>query len=545
MSKIAHYLQEHVVGEVMTSVDARRYFSSDASIFSLPPALVVYPRNENDIRKTARFTWQLAERGRIIPITARGSGTDQTGAALGSGIVLVFPAHMNRILELDTKSGMVSVEPGINYGKLQQSLHTHGRFLPPYPASIEYSTIGGAVANNASGEKSVKYGDTRSYVQALRVVLANGEVIETGRIGKKELNKKLGLATFEGEIYRSVDTLLEEQHDVLVQLERNVTMNNAGYDLLDIKQGDGSFDLTPLFVGSQGTLGIITEVLLGTEIHNPETTLMMASFDRLEQAQNAILELRELSEMPSAIEIVDGNLLQQVNTINPNQLKDLIQPPYPSILMFTEFDTVNERQKKKNLKKAQKIFEKYANSLHTETELAKQQQLWKIRQASALLLGHNEGSQRAVPIIEDAAVPPSQLGALLTGTYELFGKLKIPPALWGHGGDGNIHIQPQLNLSQIGDRQKAFRLMDDYYALVISLGGTISAEHNDGRLRAPYVERQYGSEAYALFQKTKLIFDPYGTLNPGVKVGSSLDDIKKIIRSDFGLAHLYDYLPHN
>src|SRR5579859_5433683 len=156
MSKAAHYLQEHLLGEVMTSPDARKYFATDSSIFTLAPALVVYPRNENDVRKTARFTWQLAERGRIIPITARGSGTDQTGASLGNGIMLVFPAHMNRILELDTKVNVVAVEPGINFAKLQQTLHTHGRFLPPSPASAEYSTIGGAIANNASGEKSFK-----------------------------------------------------------------------------------------------------------------------------------------------------------------------------------------------------------------------------------------------------------------------------------------------------------------------------------------------------------------------------------------------------
>lgn len=546
MSKIAHYLQEHVIGEVMTSVDARRYFSTDASIFSIAPALILYPRNENDIRKTARFTWQLAERGRVIPITARGSGTDQTGAALGAGIMLVFPAHMNRILELDSKSGMVSVEPGINYGKLQQALHTHGRFLPPYPASAEYSTLGGAVANNASGEKSIKYGDTRAYVQALRVVLANGEIIETGRINKRELSKKLGLATFEGEIYRLVDTLLEEQNNLVEQLKRNLTMNNAGYDLLDVKHSDGSLDLTPLFVGSQGTLGIITEVLLATEAHNPETTLMLAAFDDIENAQATILELRKLTELPSSLEMIDGNLLNQIHAINPNQLKELIKPPFPKLLLFIEYDTINERQRKKVLKRAQKIFEKYASNLQTETSLERQQQLWKIRQASSILLSHSEGSQRAVPIIEDAAVPPSQLGTLLSGVYELYGRLNCaPPAIWGHAGDGNIHMQPLLNLSQVGDRQKAFKLMDEYYKLVISLGGTVSAEHNDGRLRAPYVERQYGTEAYALFQKVKQIFDPYGTLNPGVKVGSSLEDNKGIIRSDYGLAHLYDYLPHN
>ena len=137
----------------MTGSDARKYFATDGSIFSVLPAIMVYPRNENDVRKAARFTWQLAERDRFIPITARGSGTDQGGGALGNGVMMVFPAHMNRILELDGKTGDVVVEPGINYGKLQQTLLTHNRYLPPYPSSIEYSTIGGAVANNAIWRK--------------------------------------------------------------------------------------------------------------------------------------------------------------------------------------------------------------------------------------------------------------------------------------------------------------------------------------------------------------------------------------------------------
>lgn len=545
MSKIAHYLQEHLVGEVMTSVDARRYFATDASVFQLPPALVVYPRNENDVRKTARFSWQLAERGRVIPMTARGSGTDTSGAALGSGIMLVFPAHMNRILELDTKAGTVTVEPGINYGKLQQTLATHNRFLPPYPASLEYSTIGGAVANNAAGEKSVKYGDTRSYVRSLRVVLANGEVIETGRLSKRELGKKLGLATFEGEIYRAIDTLLEEQQELVQRTYLNTTKNNAGYHLADVRRRDGTFDLTPLFVGSQGTLGIVTEVTLESEPHNPETTLMMAGFDSIEQVQNAVLELRALPEMPSAIEMVDGNLLQQVHELNPSQLKELIQPPFPSVLLFVEFDSPKEHQQKKLVKKAGRIFEKHASSLQTETELERQQQLWKIRQASGMLLSHGDGQQRALPIIDDAIVPVERLREYLEGIYRLCEKVGVKPAVWGHAGDANLRVQPQLNLGQVGDRQKAFRLMEEYYKFVISLGGSPSGEYNDGRLRAPYVQSVYGPDIYVLFGKVKMIFDPYGTLNPKVKLGSTVEDIKTLIRSDYGLEHFYDHLPRN
>lgn len=542
MSKVAHYLQEHLVGEVMTGTDARLYFATDGSILQLAPALIAYPKNENDVRKTARFSWQLAERGRVIPITARGAGTNQTGAALGSGILLVFPAHMNRILELDTKANSVTVEPGINYGKLQQTLYTHGRFLPPYPASLEYSTVGGAIAENVSGEKSVKYGDTKGYVKSLRVVLANGEVIEAARLGKRELSKKLGLATFEGEIYRSLDTLLEEQHELLVQLDRNVSINNAGYGLGDVKRKDGSFDLTPLIVGSEGTLGIITEAVLATEPYDSQSTLLMAHFDSLEQAQTAIMELVNLSDLPSAIELVDGNVLEQVNNLNPNLLKEVAKPPYPLLTLLVEFD--GDKQAKKRAKKAEKILEKQAASLQVSHDPEQQQAFWKLRQATSTLLAQNAGLVRPVPLF-DAAVPLDRLREYIDGVYGLMEANNIPPALWGHAGQGNLHFQPPLNLGQVGDRQKAFRLMDDYHALIIKLGGTISAASGDGRLRTPYLEQMYGPELYALLQKVKQIFDPYGTLNPGVKFGSSLDDIKAMVRNEYDIDHAYNNLPRS
>lgn len=544
MSKVAHYLQEHLVGEVMTSTDARRYFATDASIFQMPPALVVYPRNENDVRKTARFTWQLAERGRVIPLTARGSGTDQTGAALGTGIMLVFPAHMNRILELDTKAHTVTVEPGINFGKLQQALHTHGRFIPPYPASLEYSTVGGAVANNASGQHSVKYGDMRRYVQGLRVVLANGEVIETHRLSKRELSKKLGLATFEGEIYRSVDTLLEENKDLVDKLRPVTSRDNSGYSLHSVKRKDGSFDLSPLFVGSQGTLGIITEVILSNEPHNPQTTLFMATFDSLEEAQQAVMELHGLSDMPSAVELIDGQLLAQIHTQHPNHLKEVMPPPYPAAVLLVELDST-DRLIKKQSKQVSKILEKHGADVQSSAEPEHQQQAWKLRQASSLLMGNNEGLLRAVPVIGDAAVPVDRLRQYVEGAHKLLKANGLPAATWGHAGDGVLHVQPRLNLGQVGDRQKVFRLMDEFHKLVLSLDGVISGENGDGRLRAPYLEHIYGAELFGLLQKVKQIFDPYGTMNPGVKFGTSLDENKANVRSEYNFDHLYDHLPRN
>jgi len=533
------------MGEVTVSADARRYFSTDGSVFTLMPSFVVYPRNENDVRKTARFSWQLAERGRTIPITARGAGTDQGGAALGSGIILAFPAHMNRVLELDDKTGVVVVEPGANYGKLQQTLHTHERFLPPFPASFEYSTIGGAVGNNASGEKTFKYGDTREYVRGLHVVLANGELIETGRLNKRDLNKKLGLSTFEGEIYRALDALIEENQKLLEDFQLSVTKNSAGYALSLVKQKDGSFDLTPLFVGSQGTLGIVTEVAFDTEAYTPDSTLLVGHFDSIQAAQAAVTEFRKMPELPCAIEMVDDQLLDLVDKLNPNQLKEVIEKPFPRVVLLVEFDTANERTQKKLLKIANKILEKHAVHHRTATDSLQKEQLWKIRHASATVAAHSEGNLKAVPIIEDGVVPIEKFSEYLDGVYQLFAKQRLHAAVWGHAGDANVHMQPFLDLSQVGDRQKAFRLIEDYYNLVISLGGSTSGEHNDGRLRGPYLERLYGAEMYGVFQKVKQIFDPYGTLNPGVKMNVTLDQVKPLLRQTYSLDHLHDHMPHS
>ena len=540
MSKVAHYLQEHLIGEVMTSTDARRYFATDGSVLQVAPALIVYPRNENDVRKTARFTWQLAERNRLIPITARGSGSGQAGGALGSGIILAFPAHMNRILELDTKNNSVTVEAGINFGKLQQTLYTHGRFVPPAPPSLEYSTVGGAISDNASGEKSVKYGDTNNFVDALRVVLANGEIIDTGRLSKRELNKKMGLSTFEGEVYRSIDALIEENHDLIDNIPRTVYKNSAGYNIGDVKNKDG-FDLTPLFVGSQGTLGLITEAVVGTEPYNAEPTLIMAKFDSFEHIQSAILEFRKQDDGPSAIELIDGSVLAQVNDINPNLNKDILKAPFPKGVLIIEYDDPGKKLKKAS-KKAEKILKEYATDYVFAESADQRQTFWKLRQSVSTLIAHNQGLVSPVPIF-DGSVPVDRIKEYILAVTKLFEANNLQAGFWGHAGDGMLSVMPKLNIGQVGDRQKMFRLVDEYNKIVKSIGGSISSQAGDGRLRAPYLEQTVGTDLYNLFAKVKKIFDPYGTLNPGVKFGTTVDDIKQIIRQEYSLDHIYDHLP--
>jgi FAD/FMN-containing dehydrogenase len=270
----------------------------------------------------------------------------------------------------------------------------------------------------------------------------------------------------------------------------------------------------------------------------------MAQFESIKKAQHAIRELRKLPELPSALEMVDGGLLELSNTLNPHQLKGIIDKPYPPVVLLIEFDS-SERTQKKLVKQTQKILQKYALESSIETELDKQEQLWKVRTASAAVTAHAEGGARAIPVIEDGIVPVEKLEEYIAHVRSLLTRNHVRPALWGHAGDANLHVRPYLDLGQLGDRQKVFRLMDEYYNLVVSLGGSTSGEHNDGRLRAPYLPLVYGAEIYSVLLKIKQIFDPYGTLNPGVKVGVELNDIKPLMRDEYSLRHVYEHLPHS
>ena len=546
MNKIASYLQSHISGEVLVSESARNFFSTDASVLTIKPTLITYPRTTNDIRKIARFSWQLAEKGHKLPITARGNGTDQSGAAIGSGMIMVFPAHMHRILELDTKQKLVRVQPGVNFKSLQETMYTHGLFLPPYPASYIYSSIGGAIANNTAGEKSLKYGAMRDWVNRLEVVLANGEVIQTGRVSKRELEKKKGLATFEGEIYRAVDGIIMDNQEVIARYydSINVSKNSIGYDIGSVKRRDGSFDLTPLFVGSQGTLGIVAEAILHLTPHSPTTELVVASFDSLENAIDATGQLNALA--PSAIEMVDHNLLDFVSKEKGTSvLKTVLGPdaPTPAVMLFIEFDELAERARAKKAKRALKLLQNMAVDLRRTTDHEEQEKLWSIRHSAATIVNYESGGKAALPIIEDGIVPQVAFHNYVQGVYELFKKYGLEAAVWGHAGDANLHMQPFFDLRKLTDRQKALKLMDEYNKMVIKLGGSIAAEHNDGRIRAPYVKAQCGEAMAEVFKQLKDACDPHGTLNPGVKVGTSMNDLVGILRNEYSIAHLADHLP--
>lgn len=541
ISKAAQYLQAHLDGEVTTAPDVLEYFSNDASIFKVKPQVAVYPRSTNDVRKVARFAWQLAEKGSSISITPRGSGADFSGGAIGDGIILVFPAHLNKLLELD-RNNTITIQPGINFAKLEQTLHTHGRTIPLKLAASEYTTIGGLVAGNGSGDGSIKYGQALNFVKSLTVVLANGELVRTRRLSKRELKKKIESKTFEGEIYQKLNELITHNSKQIEKLKKS-TKNVSGYNLADVKKRDGSFDLTPLIVGSQGTLGIISQVKMVSKAHNPKTSLMAIHYQTFEAAYKDAKKISALK--PSILDFIDEKLLELVNNSNPQLLKEIVNSKTTNTVLIVEIDDTSTRTQKRKIKQLKKIINDSAVEYHITSDEQIKEQIWKIRDSVSSVLWQSNGKLKAVPVIDDAVVPFEKVPVLIKLARELFSRRGIQAAMWGHLGEGHIHVRPFFDLSNATDRQQMVKLADTYYAVVTQLGGSISGSYNDGRARAPYLEMQFGLDGLELFKQVKNIFDPLGFLNPGVKINVSKTQQLSQIRNDYSLKHFYDYLPRS
>ncbi len=539
MSTLIKDLQEKLDGEVAYDSTTREFFSTDGGIFKVTPKLVIYPHNEKDVIETLRFNHNLVPKNRALPITARGKGTDQCGASLSEGISMVFPAHMRRMISMNKET--ITVQPGMIFSHLESILNSHGRFLPPYPASMDFCSVGGALANNSSGEKTLKYGPMRNYVAGLRAVLHNGDVIETFRLNKKELKQKKKQGDLEGELYTRIDDLIENNRALIEKARPGVSKNSAGYNLWDIKGKDGSFDMSQLLVGSQSTLGIITEAMLYHIPYNKNTTLLVGYFDSVKKLQEAVLEIAPLH--PSALELVDDKVIAFVLEKQPRLVANLLPEKMPKVVLLVEFDDEKAKLQSKKGKKAEKILQKYAYEIKITANKLEQDQLWRIRRQAAAIIWMKQGPKKALPIIEDGIVPLDKFNDFIEQAYALLDKYKVKDAVWGHAGNGHLHIQPFLDLSNIRDRHKIYALSDEFYKMVLKLGGSISGEHNDGIMRGSYLRQMYGAEIYGMFKEVKKMFDPYNLLNPRSKLGATKEYGQVHLRKEYSMNHLLEHMP--
>jgi len=407
-----------------------------------------------------------------------------------------------------------------------------------------YATLGGAASNNDSGRASYKYGPMQEFVRSVKVVLANGEYIETGRLSKRELGKKLGLASFEGEIYRSLDKLIEDSQSTIEPLKKLVEHSKAGYNIADVKQKDGSFDLTPLFLGGQGTLGTITEITLETATYNPLHTFGVAGFADRSQAWRAVDQINQLKDGPATLDFIDESLLYMIQDINPGILKPL-DGGVPAVLLFYEIDDSSARTQKKIHKKVIKILDDASGQ--TIEPNKEDTDLWfRLRDSASMYLTRNKNKKQALPVLDDAQVPVERMTEFFNEMEALMKTAGIDEyAAWGQAGNGLVHVAPMLDISSVGDRQRLFKVMDAYYGYICKIGGSIAAEYAEGRLRGQLSSKQFDDTTLQLFRSIKTIFDPTKTLNTGVKFDTDIGELKTMVRDSYQMNHQYNHLPRS
>ena len=511
-------LDRNLQGDVYSDMLRRYMLSTDGSIFRKQPAGVVYPKETEDVVKTVLFA---AENG--LTVHPRGAGSGLCGSAIGKGMVVDFTKYMNRLLHIDYDKKTFECQPGFRFGELEALLKGKGLFFPPDPSSGEYATFGGMYATNASGAHSVKYGNVADYIVDAQVVLSNGQVINLSDIQSREYDT---LAQDLQSLYR----LYTENAETIEKAYPDVKYNSAGYNLRVMVQGD-RLCLGKLLAGAEGTLGIVTRLkfrLLDKPAHD---SLVVAFFDDIVSSAKAVQQILPLG--PSGIEVMDKSLLKLARE-SDDQLKEKIPDGIDNLLLI-EFDSpqadecAEQAQKVKALLSVQGL----SNDTHLAVSASEKEKFWTVRKAAVPILYKLKGRKKIVALIEDAVVPTDRLVDYFEGIYRILNHHKVNFVLYGHIAKGLMHSRPLMDLKDPHDIDLLKTLADEIFDLVHALGGAVSGEHGDGRLRSAYIKRQY-PQIYEMFLQTKQLLDEKNIFNPEIITIHDPEQMKKDLRYGTG-----------
>ncbi len=533
-------------GDVDDSAETLEKYSRDASIFTIVPKLVLYPKSAEDIKKLVAYVSEAQKNGEDLSLTARSAATDMTGGPISDSIIVDVMRYLNHLGEIG--ANFVYAEPGVYYRDFEKATLYHELLLPTYPASRELCAVGGMVANNAGGEKTLVFGKTADYVSELAMIASDGNSYIFKKLTKEELASKKEEQTFEGEIYRKMHELIEKNYEKLIAAKPDVTKNSSGYALWDVYDpAQKTFDLTRVIVGSQGTLGIITNIKFRLIKPKPKSRLLVVFLQDLSflgDLSKLILMYKPesfesyddntfrlaIKFFPEILHQIKGSLLRLALSLIPAAVL-IFRTGIPKLALLAEFtgDTTDEadelaKRAEKEIRKAYPKIKMRITKSDEETE-----EYWLIRRESFNLLRHHVRGLRTAPFIDDFSVRADKLSEFLPALYEILAKYKLLYTVAGHIGDGNFHIIPLMDFNKPDTKEVIARLSKEVYGLVFKYKGSTTGEHNDGLIRGPYLKEQYGEDVYNLFVETKKIFDPQNVFNPGKKVGVTLEDSLKYL----------------
>lgn len=521
-------------GEIATDTKTLTAYSHDASLCEVMPTLVAYPKDSQDIQGIVKYVLDNKKTDPSLSITVRAAGTCMSGGPINDSIIVDVMRNMHGVLGIDQLSA--TVLPGTFYRDFEVETLKRGAILPCYTASKNLNAIGGMIGNNSAGEKTLRYGKMENYIQSLNVVFADGNEYVVKPLSRAELDKKIEQSNHEGTVYREVWKLIKQNEHVIEAAKPNVSKNSAGYYLWNVWDKQRNiFDLTKLIVGSQGTLGIVTKAeirLVPVRTKSKLFVVFLRDLTRLSELVNVILELN-----PESLETYDDATMKLAVRFFPEMLRSMkatnflklifsfipeafmmLSGGLPKLILLVEFaGNTNEEIDAK-----MKILAEKVRPFKIQTHIAKtasdSEKYWTIRRESFNLLRKHVHGRRTAPFVDDIIVRPEVMPEFLPKMREILDSYNLVYTIAGHAGNGNFHIIPLMDMKDRKNIDVIMEVSNKVYDLVVSYGGSITAEHNDGIIRTPYLSKMFSPEVLELFKKTKEIFDPQNIFNPGKKV---------------------------
>ncbi len=528
MSEVVEALRRAGVADVDDSALRRSLYSSDASLYRVPPQAVVLPQHTEEVLATAEVCRALG-----VPLTMRGAGTSIAGNAVGPGVVVDVSRHLDRVLDVDTEAGTALVEPGVVQAALQRAVAPSGWRFGPDPSTHNRATIGGMIGNNACGSRALGYGRTSDNVLGLDVVTARGERLVVGRLDG--VTDTTTPSPTLDQLKRVVDADLGMIRTEFGRFRRQV----SGYSLEHLLPENG-FDLARALVGTEGTLALTLAARVRLVRDPAHRLLVVLGYPSMVDAADAVTSV--LPHEPVACEGLDRRI---VDVVRERRGEGAVpELPRGDGWLFVELagDDPDEIQAA-----AQRVVDgAQAVDSRVVTDAGHAAALWRIREDGAGLSSRTPAGAPAHAGWEDAAVPPERLGSYLREFDELMARYELDGLPYGHFGDGCVHIRLDFPFGR-PDGTSTFRdFMLDAGRLAAAHGGSMSGEHGDGRARGELLPLMYSAEAITAFSRVKTVFDPDNLLNPGVIVDPLPFDVDirvadaRPYRESLGLAYRHD-----
>ncbi len=511
IQEFAQTLKKFSAAEVKTDLATRVLYSTDASIYKMMPLAVVIPKHYDDVLATVETCHEYS-----LPILPRGGGSSLAGQTVGEAVVIDFTKYLDRIIHIDGQQRRVLVQPGRTLDMLNKELRRYGLMVGPDPASSNRAVVGGIIGNNSTGSHSIVYGRLVDHVRSLRVVMADGRDVRFGPANWERIQQIAKGDTLEAEVYRNLIALIRENAELIDQKFPKYWRRSGGYNLDYLrKQLDADqFNLTPILVGSEGTLGVFLEAEIDLVPIPRHKALAILHFQSREEAFRAVPGLLELQ--PSAVELIDDYLLRLTRSSPAWNKRLTFIEGDPMVIYIVEFAGDETTWISDRLDALKRHLQRtgYKNPIVTITDPQEQANVWEVRKAGLGLLLSMRGDAKPLPGIEDVAVPPENLADYMRELWQAMEQRGVVAAMYAHASAGCVHVRPILSQKKKKDIDNLIHLTTTAARLAKKYGGVPSSEHGDGLARSYLNPEFFGEDIYHLFVQVKRFFDPDNLLNP-------------------------------